>query len=283
MSPKSRILTTAVTVAALLAAFAALPAAAQMDMPRVSQHAKVMQRVGVTDVTIDYHRPGVKGRVIWGELVPYDQVWRTGANERTTITFSTPVEIAGERVDAGTYGLLTIPGETTWTVILSNAAEAWGSGGYDEADDALRFSVTPQPAPHQEWMQFEFAELSSTSADVVLRWAELAVPFTVEVATDAVVTRGVVSTLAGAAGYCAEVGTCAAQAETWADSVIAVSPSFWTWRTKARLHAQQEEWSDAADAGESALQAIDAMDNPPPEGYVETMREWVADWQSKAE
>lgn len=275
--------TLALTVAAVaLLLTAAMPAAAQMDMPRTSPKAQVMQKVGVTDVTIEYHRPGVKDRQIWGELVPWGEVWRTGANERTTITFSTPVKVGGEEVAAGTYGLLTIPGEESWTVILSNQAESWGAGGYDQANDAARITVTPRQAPHTEWMEFDFENLGDGSADVVLRWAELAVPFTVEADTDTIVARGVTSTLAGAASYCAESGTCAEAALPWADAVASANPTFWTLRTKARLHAHLDQWSAAAEAGEKALAAAGDMASPPPPSYVDAMKGWVADWKEKA-
>lgn len=271
----------AVAILALTLA-AAVPAAAQMEMPRTSPKAKVMQKVGVTDVTIEYHRPGVKERKVWGELVPFGEVWRTGANERTTLTLSTAATVGGVEVPAGTYGLLTIPGEESWTVILSEDAEAWGSGGYDEANDAARFTVTPRKSAHTEWMEFGFENLSADSADVVLRWAELEVPFAVQVATDTVVTRGVLGTMNGAASYCAETGTCAEAALPWAEAVAAASPSFWSLRTQARLHAHLEQWSAAAEAGEAALAAIEGMPSPPPPSYVDTMKEWIAGWKEQA-
>jgi hypothetical protein len=134
--------------AAAVAGLMAAGAAEAQEMPRVSPKAKVEQRVGVTDVTVEYHRPGVKGRKIWGELVPYGEPWRTGANERTTVTFSTPVTVGGTQLAAGTYGLVTIPGEETWTVALSKTAEAWGSFTYSAENDAVRVEVTPRKVAH---------------------------------------------------------------------------------------------------------------------------------------
>ena len=106
------------------------------------------QQVGVTDITITYHRPVVNGRKIWGGLVPTGQVWRAGANENTTIEFSTPVSIEGKPLPAGTYGLHMIPGENEWTVIFSRNYTSWGSFSYDEKEDALRVTAKPQPTPH---------------------------------------------------------------------------------------------------------------------------------------
>ena len=108
-----------------------------LDLPRESQHAVLMQRLGVTDITINYHRPLVKGRKVFGGFIPYGQVWRAGANENTTIAFTDPVTIDGQALEAGTYGLHMIPGENEWTVIFSKMATAWGSFTYKESEDAF--------------------------------------------------------------------------------------------------------------------------------------------------
>jgi len=261
---------------------AALPALAQMEMPRTSPHASVMQRVGITDVTIEYHRPGTKGRVIYGDLVPWDQVWRTGANDRTTITFSQPVKIGARDVPAGTYGLLTVPGQQQWTVVINEVASAWGAGGYDQAQDVARVQVTPrQAAAPTEWLEFGFENLSHGSADVVMRWGDLEVPFTVTTATEAQVAQGVVGTLSGAAEFCAENDGCDGRALPWARAAAEAAPSFWSWRTLARLHATQEQFGEAIAAGEKALAAAAEMPNPPPASYVQAMEGWLADWRTK--
>src|SRR5581483_5509177 len=107
-----------------------------LDLPRASQHALVSQRIGITDITINYHRPLANGRQIWGKLAPYGQVWRAGANENTTITFSDPVSIEGQPLEKGTYGLHMIPGESQWTVIFSKNSASWGSFTYKQDEDA---------------------------------------------------------------------------------------------------------------------------------------------------
>ena len=114
-----------------------------IDLPAPSQHAVITQRLGLTDITINYHRPLVNGRVIWGKLVPYGEVWRAGANENTTIAFTDPVSIDGKPLPAGTYGLHMIPGEHEWTVIFSKQNAAWGSFTYKQDEDALRITVKP--------------------------------------------------------------------------------------------------------------------------------------------
>ena len=154
--------------------------AQQIRTPRPSPSATLMQTVGLTDVTIKYSRPGVKGRAIWGALVPYDKVWRTGANEATTITFSDDVTVEGQKLPKGTYSLHTVPGQTQWGVIFNSVADQWGSYSYDAAKDVLRVNVTPQAAPHAEWMTFEVPEMTTDTAKVVLRWEKIAVPFTID-------------------------------------------------------------------------------------------------------
>lgn len=168
------------TIAAMLLLLAATSAMAQVRVPRVSPKSSLMQSVGLTDITINYNRPGVKGRQIWGALVPYDKVWRTGANEATTIQFSDDVWINGNKLTKGLYSLHTIPTAKDWTIIFNSVAEQWGSYSYDAAKDALRITVTPVPAEHREWMSFEIPEMTTDTAKIVLRWEKIAVPFTVD-------------------------------------------------------------------------------------------------------
>lgn len=151
------------------------------EEPRVSPNAAVSQTIGTTEVRITYGRPQVNDRTIFGELVPYGEVWRTGANEATTISFSSDVTIEGESLSAGTYSLYTIPERDSWTIIFNNVANQWGTE-YDEREDALRVQVSPESAPHQEMMTFLFEEVTDTSATCVLRWAEVRVPFEIQVA-----------------------------------------------------------------------------------------------------
>jgi len=148
---------------------------------RVSPMADVTQILGEsTEVAITYSRPGVKGRTIWGDLVPFDKVWRTGANEATTISFTDDVLIEGEKLPAGTYALFTIPAKKEWTVIFNKSANQWGAFDYNSSDDALRIKVKSQSVSHTEWMQFSFENLNSTSANVVLQWEKLKIPFKIE-------------------------------------------------------------------------------------------------------
>jgi Protein of unknown function (DUF2911)/Tetratricopeptide repeat len=152
-----------------------------LDLPVPSQWAEVSQRVGITDITINYHRPLVKGRKIWDGLVPYGSVWRAGANENTTITFSDPVLIEGKPLDKGTYGLHMIPNADEWTIILSKNSTSWGSFTYDQAEDALRVTVKPMAADIHNALTYDFDQLQPDSAVVELEWEKIAVPFKVSV------------------------------------------------------------------------------------------------------
>ncbi|NNF57476.1 MAG: DUF2911 domain-containing protein [Rhodothermaceae bacterium] len=158
-----------------------------LTTPRASMHATVMQTVGLTNITIDYHRPAVNGRQLWGGLVPYDQVWRAGANENTTFEVSTDVTINGQPLPAGRYGLHMIPTTGQWTVIFSHMADAWGSFSYNESEDALRVTAAPRPAPMTERLAYRFHNPTNGATEVALHWGELAIPFTVATNTPEIV------------------------------------------------------------------------------------------------
>ena len=158
-------------------------------------NASVTQRLGTdTDITITYCRPGVKGRVIWGELVPYGMApgnkysknnpfpWRAGANENTTIEFNNDLLIEGQKLPAGKYGIHMIPSKKDWIIIFSNNNSAGGSFSYNQEEDALRVTVTPVKAPHKEWLMYGFQDLAGTSAIICLHWEELKVPIKIELA-----------------------------------------------------------------------------------------------------
>lgn len=186
----------------------AVAASAQVVLPRPSQQASVMQRIGVTDVTITYSRPGVKGRKIWGDplpeqtasvkgeatldnqnvrpkdavIVPYGHIWRTGANDATMFVVSDEVLINGQKLAAGTYSLHTIPTKDEWTIVFNGTANQWGSFNYDPAKDTLRVKAKPQWVnDNQEWLAFEIEPEGEDSARVNIRWEKISVPFTVKV------------------------------------------------------------------------------------------------------
>jgi Flp pilus assembly protein TadD len=177
-----------------LSAFAQSP----IRLPDASPAASAGQTVGVTDINITYHRPAVNKRRIWGGLVPYDTIWRTGANENTTISFSTPVKIEGQALPAGTYALYAIPGAAQWTMIFSKFTGDWGAYNYDPAEDALRVSVTPQTsAESQERLSYTFDDVTNNAVTASLRWEKLRVPMKIEVDLPSTVRASIASTLRG--------------------------------------------------------------------------------------
>ena len=148
---------------------------------RPSPNATVAQTIGTTDISVTYGRPAVKGRDVWGQLAPHGKVWRTGANECATITFSKDVLVEGKRLAAGTYGLFTIPGQNEWTWIFSKNASQWGAFSYKEAEDALRVTAKPHAAEHaHEWLTFSFEHLVSDGATLAVHWEKVAVPLKIQ-------------------------------------------------------------------------------------------------------
>lgn len=216
----------------------------QLPLPEASPAAHVAQTIGLAEVTVSYHRPAVKGRTIWGELVPYGEVWRAGANENTTVSFSKPVRLGGKEVAAGTYGLHMIPTKTDWTIILSANATSWGSYFYKEAEDVLRYTVKPRQGEFREWLQYEFSDLTDSSAVLTMSWEKVRIPMVIEADTRAQVlayARDVF--LRGAAGftwqgfnqaaqYALRVGE-PEQALQWADRSVGIGETFANLRTKA--------------------------------------------------
>lgn len=276
----------AVSAAALMAvAGAALAQPPGLNLPRPSPNATVSQMVGVTKVSIQYSSPGVKGRKIWGDLVPYGEVWRTGANENTTITFSTPVKIGGKELPAGIYGLQTIPTEGDWTVIFSKDADEWGAFSYKPENDALRIQVKPQTmADSLERMAFTFEDTTDTSTKVVLRWEKLRVPFQIDVDTPTLAVNAAKEAVRWqtpfqAANYCIQNNTCLDEAGRWLDASIALQENFANLRAKAMLLAKKNDTKGAATYGERALAAAKTAQQPPNAQQVKDLEGMVATWK----
>ena len=279
----------ALLVAAFAGGQAAQPPA--MRLPQVSQGASVKQTIGLNDVTITYSRPGVKGRKIWGGLVPYASVWRTGANAATTIQFTEDVQVEGQPLTAGTYSLHTIPGEKEWTLIFNKEADQWGSYRYDEAKDAARVKVTPVAGPAQEWMQFRFEDPTINSARVVLAWENLQVPFTIKNAVDT--NTKVVTMLRDsvakakpdewqayyrAGNYLVQNKLYMDDAATWLDKAIAISPTPQTHYAKARYYDAAGKTREAIAELDKALAAAKTDTNA---ALLEEIRNVKKTWSEK--
>jgi tetratricopeptide (TPR) repeat protein len=261
-----------IVVAAAAAALAlAVPAAAQnqnqslvLDLPLTSQRAAAEQRLGVTDIRIDYHRPEVRGRKVWGELVPLGQVWRAGANENTVITFGGPVTVEGQPLAKGSYGLHMLPTDGSWTVIFSKNSTSWGSFTYDEKEDALRVTVKPRPAEMQEALSYTFEDLHPDSTAVTMRWEKVAVPFQVKVDVSAATLESLRQQLRGlqayswvgwndAATWSIENKTGYEEALKWADNSIQNEERYENLDTKAQLLRLSGKTAEAEAVQKQAL------------------------------
>lgn len=153
-----------------------------LNLPQASPQESRSITIGLTNISFEYSSVGIKGREIWGNLIPYGRVWRTGANKNTIFSVSDDVLINGQELKAGSYGFHTIPGETEWVIIFSNFSEAWGSYFYDEREDALRITVPADEMDSKyEWMKFSFSNYTTTSVDISLKWAHRNIGFQVEI------------------------------------------------------------------------------------------------------
>lgn len=248
----------------LLANAAAHAQSAVLTLPDASQAASVGQRVGLTDITVTYHRPLVRGRNIWGDLVPFGQVWRAGADENTTIAFSDDVTVEGQPLAKGTYGLHMLPEKDGWTVIFSKNHTSWGSFSYDKAEDALRVPVKPVPSEPHEALTYDFDQLTPDSVTVTLRWEKLAVPFKVAVDVKAITVARLKEQLRtkpsftwigwnDAANWCVKEKTNLDGALKWADTSIQNEERFENLDTKSLILAALGKPAEAKVAMDRAL------------------------------
>ncbi len=259
--------------------------------PRISQGQSLTQIIGLSEVNIYYHRPGVKGRKIWGPkgsdaLLPYGDVWRAGANEPTLFTFSDEVTIAGKKLRPGTYRFVTIPGENEWTAVFNSEVKNWGTV-YEEKYDTLRFTVKPEKGTHEEWMSFSFTDLTYTSATVVLAWESVRIPFKIEFNLLGALQGSVGSwqLLNNAARFALTNKLYTKEALDWANRSIAIDRNFFNLRTKAELLALDGKTAEAIAAAEEGLKIIKAGDasklSAPQRQQITDVEKLVADWKKK--
>jgi hypothetical protein len=231
----------------------------KVDFPAASPVCTLKQRVGLTDIEINYSRPGVKGRTIFGGIVPYGQVWRTGANEATKITFSTDVKFNGEDVPAGSYALFTIPGEDEWTVILSKNADQFGAFQYDAKDDLVRFKVVPiKLAETIDTFTIEFNRIRDDSAELNLIWDKTVVPLQIQIELTSKLVPQIEAAMAAPGkksdGFCFQAATFyynhdqdLNKALTWVNAGLADQPNiaFEILHLKAQILARQGDKAGA--------------------------------------
>ena len=277
------------TLAVLIAGQEAIAQAPQspplplLRLPRVSQGAKVTQMVGLSEVTIYYHRPGVKGREIWGKLLPYGEVWRAGANEPTLFTFSDEVTIQGKKLPAGTYRFVIFPGQKEWTVIFNSEVKNWGTM-YEAKYDTLKFTVMPEAGPNEEWLSFSFTDLTPTSAQVVLAWEKVRLGFKIELNTLGKIQASVGNwqILNAAARYSLTDKVYTSEAMSWIDRSIAAEKNATNLGTKAELLAAAGKTKEAISMAEEAL-ALGKAKDPKFEGtrQGQNLNRLIADWKAK--
>lgn len=257
---------------------------AQVQMPRPSPKASVTQTIGLTDVTITYSRPGVKNRVIWGELVPFDKVWRLGANEATVITFGDEVNIEGQKLPKGGYSLHAIPNPEQWTIIFNKVADQWGSYNYKQEEDALRVTVTPRQGEFVERMLFTIDDMTDESALVTLAWEKLRVSFKVEINTPGKFITMAKSALNArslffAAQYAYQNNIELEQAAKWLDASIALDENYQNLSFKANLLAKAGKSKEAVKLGEKALALGKAAQRVPAD--LADFEKQVLEWKKK--
>jgi len=258
--------------------------AQNFETPRPSPNATVSQTVGVTHITIDYSSPGVKDRTIWGELVPFGEVWRTGANEVTSITFDDPVKINGNELPAGTYGIHTIPGETEWEIIFSKDTEVDGGSTYDPEKDALKIKVKPKEAPFIERMIFIFTNTTENKTTVNLWWEKLQISFDIEVSTEEIVLANAREELYWeppyqAADYCLQNDVNLEQGLEWIQASVLLKEVYWNTRVLAQLQQKLGMNNKAITNMEKAIELGAKMENAPFD--FDGMKNMLAEWKSQ--
>ncbi len=255
---------------------------AQPQYPRVSPRATVSQLIGITEVKVTYHRPGVKGRLIWGGQVPLDEIWRAGANEATTIEFSHDVTIGGKVVPAGKYSLFILPTQKDATFIINKDHSLWGTDGYKEEKDVVRVTTKAEYLTHMEWLQFSFSKLRKNSALLSMHWEDFSVGFEIKVDTDKYVLEGARKAegwkqLNEAAIYCIENEVGLDEGRKWIDQSLAEKRNYWNLTTKAEYLAYDGDLDGAKKIMKEAIEVGQKMERVP--YNIEEREKQLLEWE----
>ena len=268
--------------------------AQELDLPRLSPKSSVSYTIGLTNVEIHYSAPAVKERVIWGGVVPYDSVWRAGANEATTVEFSTDVNIEGQNLKAGKYALFIIPGETEWTVIFNSKTDQWGAYDYNEADDVLRFPVVPKMNEGmQERLTYTINDMKMDMGYIKLSWEKmrLYMRFKTDVmeevmadianALDATPEEKKWVVYAQGAEFLLNADGSLDQALEWAKKSTDRMSQSWNWYVRAKIEAKKGDMTSAVASGTKCAEIglADEKDNYYEENKVEinaAIKGWAA-------
>jgi len=257
------------------------------DLPRPSQKAEVEQMVGLTEIEVSYSRPNVKGRVIWGNLVPYDKVWRTGANEATSIEFSSDVKVNGTEVPAGKYGLFTIPGKEEWTVILNKNWEVWGTGDYKEEEDQLRFKVKPSATKATESFTIGISNVKDDKCSIDISWDELMVSFEVDANSREQAIANIDKEIKSlenpfrvynsSARYYVDNGIELEKALEYATKSVEYEARFWNVYTLSLAQAANGNYKEAMETAERSKKLAEEAEYPP---YIKMNDDNIAKWSA---
>jgi hypothetical protein len=263
---------------------------AQIETPAPSPAQKVEQKVGLTNITLEYSRPSMKGRTIFGNLAEYGKVWRTGANENTKITFSTEFIIDGNTLEKGTYALYTIPGEETWDIILYSDASNWGNPKkWDETKVAAKVSIPAQKrSMNIETLTIGFDNLTNSTAVLGIMWENTYVGLPIETPTDKMVSKNIANIMSGptsndmfsAAVYYLQADKDLKMAKVWIDKAVAMTanaPKFWYLRQQSLIHEKLGKTKTAISAAEASLKYAEIANN---NDYIKmniaSLKEWGA-------
>lgn len=260
---------------------------AQINTPKLSPHCVITQEVGFNEITIDYCRPGVKGRTIFGDLVPYGVMWRTGANASTKIKFKDDVSIEGHDVPAGEYTLYTIPDKDEWTIIIHTVTTYWGVGkDYKESDDLFRFKVKPITLNYKkETMAIEISDISTDACNLEIKWDYTLVKFRIKTETDKKVladidekTKGVTqATYYQAAVYYLENDKDLNKALEWIDKALINNEQFWILRHKALILAKLGKYGEAITFAEKSKKMAADAEN---DDFVKQNENSISEWRA---
>lgn len=284
---------------AFTVAMSASPSVARADLKPMrleSPPASVSLDLGIAHIQIDYHRPSVRGREIWGGLVPYGQVWRTGANNATTIAFDNPVTIGGKELPAGKYAFFAIPDPAEWTLILSKQADIWGAYEYKQSEDVLRVKVKPEPATTPEALVYLLTPTSEQAARMTLEWAGLRVGLDLAVDVHGIYKARLLEAVAKAkksnpaswsvyqqaAQYYFKRDMELDRALQWVNQSIKIKDSFWNWELKARILEKTGKRPEAIEAMKKAIALSKAKPlgkGGPPREYTEGLERDLAAWE----
>ena len=254
----------------------------QIRTPRPSPDATVTQIVGVTEVKIDYSSPGVKERKIWCELVPFGEIWRTGANEATTITFDDAVKINGTELLAGTYGIHTIPNESEWEFIFSKDTKIDGGSNFNKDNEVLRVKAKPEEHHFMERMTFLFTDVTDKSVIVNLLWDELKVSFNIETNTNELFLSNAREQLSWsptfqAAQYCLNANINLEEALKWIEASCLINEVYWNTRVKAQIQNKLGMKNESIATMEKAIALGSKMEEAPFD--YDNMKKMLEDWK----